>query len=117
MSLTLQRLCELALELPGTEAAESWGAPNVKVGKKAMFYWNPKWDAPVFKMDFETRDFYLEADPETFFTTDHHRNWPCILAHKDRIDEDWIRGNLRQVWLKQAPKSLLKVHEADIRSR
>lgn len=106
--LTLDRLCEIALELPGTESGTSFGAPVVKVGKKAMFYWNPKWNAPVFKMDFAERDFLLDIDPETFFTTDHHRGYPCILAHPDKVDEGWIRENLKRVWWKQAPKKLQK---------
>ena len=45
-----------------------------------ILYWNAQHDCPVFKVDFEERDFLIEADPETFFTTDHHRPWPMVLA-------------------------------------
>jgi hypothetical protein len=113
--LTLERLCEIALELPGTEPGDSFGAPVIRVGKKAMFYWNPKWNAPVFKMDFAERDLLLEIDPDTFFTTDHHRGYPCILAHPDKVDEGWIRENLKRVWRAQAPKKLLKEWETRVK--
>lgn len=106
--LTNDRLCEIALELPGTERGTAWGQPVVKVGKTSLFFWNPTWQAPVFGMDFEERDFLIEADPDTFFTTDHHRNWPCVLARADKIDEDWVRERLKKLWLAKAPKKLQK---------
>lgn len=108
--LTREDLQAMALELPETEPGTAWGYPTVKVGKKALFFWNPKWDAPVFGMDFETRDFLIEADPDTFFTTDHHRNWPCVLARPDRVDEGWVRQRLREAWRRAAPKRLQKAH-------
>ena len=82
--LTAERLQDIALELPGTERGTAWGQPVVKVGRTSLYFWNPKW-GPVFGMDFDTRDFWIEADPETFFTTDHHRNYPCVLARPERV--------------------------------
>ncbi len=106
--LTLDRLCDIALELPGTQRGTSWGTPSVLVGKKALFHWHPKHQAIVFGMDFERRDLLIEADPETFFTTDHHRGWPCILARPNRLDEEWVRDFFRGAWRSMAPKKLLK---------
>jgi len=51
--LTAERLRDIALELPGTEAGTAWGQPVVKVGKKSLYFWNPKY-GPVFGMDFDT---------------------------------------------------------------
>eukprot|EP01042_Synura_sphagnicola_P019415 gene19415-24579_t len=61
-------------------------------------------------MDFETRDFYIQVDPATFFTTDHHRNYPCILARAERVEEDWLRQHLRMAWQRNALKRLQKAH-------
>ncbi|MGN6422884.1 MAG: MmcQ/YjbR family DNA-binding protein [Asticcacaulis sp.] len=108
--LTQDRLRAMALELPGTEPGTSYGYPAVKLGKKVIVVWSPKWNAPVFGMDFETRDFFMEADPETFFTTDHHRNWPCVLARPETVSEDWVRLRLIEAWRKAAPKTLQKAH-------
>lgn len=112
--LTLDRLCEIALELPGTEPGTAWGQPVVKVGKTSLFFWNPKWQAPVFGMGFDERDFLIEVDPDTFFTTDHHRNYPCVLARPDKVDEAWVREQLKRIWFARAPKKLLKMYGSEI---
>ena len=51
----------------------SWDARSFKVNGKVILFWNPTHDCPVFKVPVEERDFLIEADPDTFFTTDHHR--------------------------------------------
>ena len=107
--LTADRMQDIALELPGTEAGTAWGQPVVKVGKASLYFWNPKY-GPVFSMSFDIRDFWIEADPDTFFTTDHHANYPCVIARPERVDEDWIRQRLRETWLAKAPKKLVKAH-------
>ncbi|MBW8882406.1 MAG: MmcQ/YjbR family DNA-binding protein [Asticcacaulis sp.] len=111
--ITYETLRDIALGWPGVEEGVSWGTPTLKVGKKAMFYWNPDHDVPVFKVGYDERDFLLEADPESFFTTDHHRPWPVILARPDKVDVGWVRENLRRVWRAQCPKKLLKAHDAE----
>ncbi len=108
--LSHDRLIAIALELPAAERGTAWGQAVVKVGKKSLFYWNPTWNAPVFMVDFDTRDFLIEADPETFFTTDHHRNWPCVLARPDTVDEGWVREQLKRAWRAVATKTLQKQH-------
>ena len=112
--LTNERLCQIALELPETERGTSWGQPVVKVGKKSLFFWNPKYGA-VFGMSFDDRDFWIEADPETFFTTDHHRNYPCVIARSERVPEDWVRQRLKESWLANAPKKLLKQYSESLK--
>ena len=108
--LSHERLCAMALELPATEPGTAWGQAVVKLAGKSLFFWSPKWNAPVFGMDFDTRDFLIEADPETFFTTDHHRRHPCVLARPEGLDEDWARAQLRRSWRAHAPKTLARQH-------
>ena len=71
--VTFDLLRDMVLALPETEETTSWDARSFKVNGKVILYWNPTHDAPVFKVPVEERDFLIEADPETFFTTDHHR--------------------------------------------
>lgn len=68
---------------------------RLKVGKTFLFYWNGDHGCPVFKLGFDERDFLIEVDPETFFTTDHRRNWPSVLGV-------------------QAPKKILKAYDPGI---
>jgi hypothetical protein len=39
----------------------------------------------VLKVGNETRDHLLQADPETFFITDHYIGYPTVLARLDKL--------------------------------
>ena len=82
--LSFEELRAMVLALPETEETTSWDARSFKVNGKVIVYWHPTFDCPVFKVPIEERDFLIEADPETFFTTDHHRPWPLVLARPER---------------------------------
>jgi hypothetical protein len=109
---TLRNLA-LSLDLPGVTEAVSWGQPCLKAHGKLWFFWSPTEDAPVFKVPFEARDMLVEADPETYFFTPHYQNYKLVLARPERVDLDWARANLLRVWREQAPKRLLKAHDAN----
>lgn len=112
--VTYETLRDFALSLgfPGVTEAVSWGQPCLKAHGKLWFFWSPSEDVPVFKVPFEEREMLVEADPDTFFFTDHYKNHELVLARPDRIDFEWIRANLIRVWRKQAPKRLLKAYDA-----
>ncbi len=114
-SVTYETLRDLALslDLPGVTEATSWGQPCLKAHGKLWFFWSPSEDAPVFKVPFEERDMLVEADPDTFFFTDHYKNHKLVLARPNRVDLDWARDNLIRVWREQAPKKLLKSFDAE----
>ncbi|MGL3606215.1 MmcQ/YjbR family DNA-binding protein [Rhizobium sp. G187] len=110
--ITLDTIREIILALPGTEETSSWGNPSFKVNGKAMLFWNLEYGCPVFKLPFEERDHLIELDPDTFFTTDHHRPYPMVLARPDRVDVEWVRANLMRVWRDQAKKTVVKAWDA-----
>jgi hypothetical protein len=110
--LSFEDLRAIVLALPETVEGMSWDAPSFKVNGKVIVFWNPGYDCPVFKVPLEERDFLIEADPETFFTTDHHRPWPLILARPDRVDPGWARANVERVWRAQAKKATLRAFDA-----
>ena len=83
--VTFEDLRAIILALPGTVETMSWDARAFKVNGRVMLWWNPRHDCPVFEVPMEERDLLLEADPETFFTTDHHRGSPLILARPARL--------------------------------
>lgn len=106
------RAFALALDLPGITESVSWGQPTLKTFGKVWFYWNPTHNAPVFKLaSHDERDMLIEAAPEIYFTTDHHRPYPVVLARPDKVDPHWVRENLVRVWRAQAPKRALKAHD------
>jgi hypothetical protein len=103
------RAFALALDLPQVEDSVSWGNPGLKAHGKLWTWWAPQEyaDAPVFKVAREERDFLIEAAPQVFFVTDHHKPHGLILMRPDAFDADWARGNLFKVWRRQAPKRFL----------
>lgn len=103
-----------ALDLPGVEDSVSWGNPGLKAHGKLWTWWAPQEyaDAPVFKVAREEQDFLLEAAPEVFFITNHHRPYGLILMRPEAFDADWARSNLFRVWRQQAPKRFLKDWDA-----
>jgi hypothetical protein len=102
----------LGLELPGVTEGTSWGQPNLKAHGKLWVWWSPHEDAPVFKVPLEERDFLVEADPETFFFTDHYKSHQLVLVRPKQLDLEWAKANLIRVWRAQAPKRLLKAFDA-----
>ena len=102
--VTFEILRDMVLALPGTEETTSWDSRSFKVDGKVILYWNARHDAPVFKVAFEERDFLIEVDPETFFTTDHHRPHAMVLARPQHLDPEWARANIQRVWRAQAKK-------------
>ncbi len=110
--VTYEDLRAIVLALPDTVETTSWDARSFKVNGKVILYWNPTHDRPIFKVDREERDFLIEADPETFFTTDHHRPWPLVLARPDRLDPGWARATIERTWRRQVRKRTLRAWEA-----
>lgn len=102
----------MVLALPDTVQTMSWDARSFKVNGKVILFWNPTYDCPVFKVPVEERDFLIEVDPETFFTTDHHRPHPLVLARPERVDAGWARANIERVWRAQVKKRTLKAWDA-----
>ncbi len=106
--VTFEMLRATILALPDTAEGMSWDARSFKVNGKVILFWNPTHDCPVFKVPFEERDFLIEVDPETFFTTDHHRPHPLVLGRPERVDPGWARANIERVWRAQVSKRTLK---------
>jgi hypothetical protein len=86
------------------------------VNGKVILYWIPTHDCPVFKVPIEERDFLIEADPETFFTTDHHRPWPLVLVRPDRLDPGWALANIERVWRSHVKRRKLRAFDAERRT-
>jgi len=110
--VTFDLLRDMILALPDTEETTSWDARSFKVNGKVILYWNPTHDAPVFKVPVEERDFLIEADPETFFTTDHHRPHGLVLARPGTLDPGWARANMERVWRAQAKRATVRAWDA-----
>ena len=71
--------------LPGVEEGTSYGTPAFRFKKKLIARLHQDGESLVLKIGNETRDHLLQADPKTFFVTDHYRGYPMVLARLDRL--------------------------------
>ena len=71
--------------LPGVEEGTSYGTAAFRFRKKLIARLHQDGESLVLKIGNETRDHLLQADPETFFITDHYVGYPMVLAHLDRL--------------------------------
>jgi hypothetical protein len=88
----------MALALDHAEEGSSYGTPGFKVGGVLFARLHQSLDALVVRMDHEQRAALMEADPETYFITDHYLNYEWILVRLDRVDPDALRDLLRGAW-------------------
>jgi len=58
----------------------------------------------VLKVGDATRDHLLQADPDTFFVTDHYRGYPYVLAHLHRLGTVDLRKLLQRA-IEVSPRS------------
>jgi hypothetical protein len=61
-------------------------------------------DSIVCMTSFEERDEMIAAEPETYYTTDHHRKYPSVLARLSKLNPDAVAGLLQMAWRSVAVK-------------
>jgi len=83
--LTLPAIRKVAMSFPGVEEGTSYGTPAFRCKKKLIARLHQDGKSLVLKVGDATRDHLLQADPDTFFITDHYRGYPYVLAHLDRL--------------------------------
>lgn len=113
MPITKAELKRIALSFPEASEKSSYGKPAFVVGKKFFTRHRSEDDSIVLIVDsIDERDMMIEADPRTFFITDHYKNYPSVLVRIARIDAKTLRGMLERRWRAIAPKKLLKAIDA-----
>jgi hypothetical protein len=109
--VTLATVRRIALALPGVEEGLSYGTPGFRVRGKFLARMWEDGEVLVVKCGDNERDFRMQADPETFFTTDHYRGYPTVLVGLARVTPAALREVLHEAWRRQAPKRLVEQHE------
>jgi hypothetical protein len=94
--LTLSAIRRVALALPDVEEGTSYGTPAFRCKKKLIARLHQDGKSLVLKVGDATRDHLLQADPDTFFVTDHYRGYPYVLAHLDRLSSADLRKLLKR---------------------
>ena len=106
----------LLLSFPGTEEGPCYGTAGFRVRGKFLARLRDEDTVLVVKCGDIERDLRMQADPHTFFTTDHYRGYPTVLVRLDAVREDDLRELLEMAWLQLAPKRLRVSRDRVVRS-
>ena len=93
---------EMGLVLPGVVEGTTYGSPALHVDGK-MFaclavHRSAEPNTLVVRMDFDQRDELIDAEPRTYYLTDHYVDSPCVLVRLPRIGGDALRDVLLMGW-------------------
>ncbi len=102
---------KLALSLPAMIESVSYGTPSFKLKDKMLARFHQDGISLVLKMDFETRDFLMQVNSDTYYITEHYKNYPYLLVRLHNADFEELKGHLQRIWKANAPKKLLKEFE------
>jgi hypothetical protein len=76
---------KLALSFPGMTEGSSYGEPAFLLDGKFFSRFNEKEQGLVVYAEEALRDALLAGRPDVYFTTDHYRNYPYVLARLARL--------------------------------
>ena len=97
------------MSFPEVEEASHYRQPSYKAFGKFLTRIRDEDDSVVLGgVPFDEREMLCEAEPETFFFTDHYKGWPYVLARIETIDPEQLRAFLTRRWRANAPKAWLK---------
>jgi len=93
--VTYETIRSLGLTLPNVQEGTSYGTPALKVKGKLFVRLREDPDELVLAMPFDQRDELMAAEPETYFITDHYREYPYVLVRLSKVHPDAL-GDLLQ---------------------
>src|ERR1051325_1810181 len=93
---TFQAARRFALALPGVEEGFSYGTQAFRVKGRFLARLREDGETLVVKCGFDERDFRMQADPDTFFSTDHYRGYPTVLVRLATVGAAGLHDPLEQ---------------------
>ncbi len=102
--VTFDMVRHVALALANVAEGTSYGTPAFKVRGKLFVRLHQDLDKLVVKMPFDRREELLADDPETYFITDHYRDYEWVLVSLAKVRPDALRDLLRTAHLAASAK-------------
>jgi hypothetical protein len=96
--VTFEAVRKEALSLPNVEEGTAWGFPAFRTNGKMFLCFRDDLASIVCRTSFEQRDAMIEEEPETYYTTDHHRPHPWVLARLAKLRPDAVHDLLQMSW-------------------
>ena len=111
--MTWDDVLALALQLPGTEPALSYGEPSLKVGRALLTRYRVADDSLVLLEVCEhDRALRLDTAPEVFFLEEHYRPYDIVLARLPALTAPVLAPLLERRWRAIAGKRRVAAWQA-----
>jgi len=108
--VTFASVRRVALSFPGVEEGTSYGTPAFRVRGKFLARLREDGETLVVKCGYDERDLRMQADPTTFFTTEHYRGYPSVLVRLATVTPTDLREVLELAWRRAAPRHLITTY-------
>lgn len=109
----LQFLRNTLLPMPGVSEKLCYGTPGFYAGKK--LFARVKEDGETLVVQSSERDKWMDADPETFFITDHYLNYDYMLINLQRVTPDDLVSLLITAYQNRATGKLLQAFRENLK--
>jgi len=103
---------KLALGFPGVSEGRSYGDEAFLLDGKFFSRFHPREEALVIYVQEPLRDALLEGKPDVYFTTDHYRNHPYVLARLDKLPRDELAALYEEGFRAKAKRKVVEAWEA-----
>ena len=91
-----------ACSLPGVEMASYYGTPCPKVNGKPLLAPSRAEGSFCLYVSKREKETLLETDPDTFWQTDHFKNYPAVLARYGTPARARIQLYIERAWWDRA---------------
>jgi hypothetical protein len=110
--MTWDEVRAIAQSFPEVEESTSYGTPALKVKGKLLTRLRPEDDSLVLvDVGFDEREMLIAAEPATFHTTPHYKDYPSVLARLGSLRADALRHFLERRWRAAAPKRVVRAYD------
>ena len=96
--LSLAAIRRVALTLNDVAEGTSYGTPAWRHRGRLLARLHQDGESIVLKVGNETRDHLLQADPATFFITDHYKDASWMLVRLNEVAAADIKELLEDAW-------------------
>ncbi|WP_294252038.1 hypothetical protein [uncultured Sphingomonas sp.] len=97
--------CAFALTLPDVEIGSWWNTPCPKINGKGLMSPGREPGSFALMIAKDEKPLLLETDPETFWQTDHYRNFPMLLVRYGTPARERVELYIQRAWWDRAKKA------------
>jgi hypothetical protein len=110
-SMNFETARDLAFAYPGVAEGAAYGTRALRVNGKFMARLREDGVTLVLKLSEPEREVLMSIDPETFYITEHYRNYDAVLVRLDRVEREDLSDVIEQSWRWVAPRKLVAEYE------